>query len=161
MGFISVHVPFLGFLVASFFIQGLEAVSCPKHWYMFEDFCYGFFKEKLTWNEAESECATYGKDGHLASIHSEREMAFLSSALLMNYAERFRIWIGLYKLPGGKTRFRWQDHSRGEYIPWAPHQPSNCKQNQNCVELYATDYKHWNDQFCDVEQPYLCKMSLV
>ncbi|XP_026579428.1 C-type lectin lectoxin-Thr1-like, partial [Pseudonaja textilis] len=107
-----------------------------------------------------SECITYGRDGHLASIHSDREMEFVSSALLMNYAEKFRIWIGLYKLPGGRTRFRWQDHSRGEYIPWAVNQPSNCKRRQNCVELYTSDYKGWNDQFCDVEQPYLCKMSL-
>ncbi|XP_070803946.1 C-type lectin lectoxin-Thr1-like [Pituophis catenifer annectens] len=160
MGFASFCVSFLGFLVASFFIQGLEASTCPKHWYMFEDFCYALFKEKLTWNEAEADCNTYGKNGHLASILSEREMAFLSSALRTNFEKTYRIWIGLYKIRGGKTRFRWSDHAKTQEIFWAHGQPSNCKKKQNCVELYTNDYKSWNDQFCEIEQPYLCKTPL-
>ncbi|XP_060545291.1 C-type lectin lectoxin-Thr1-like [Pantherophis guttatus] len=54
MGFASFCVPFLGFLVASFFIQGLEAVSCPLNWFLYEQHCYGFFENKLTWNNAET-----------------------------------------------------------------------------------------------------------
>ncbi|XP_060544631.1 snaclec flavocetin-A subunit beta-like [Pantherophis guttatus] len=102
MGFASFCVPFLGFLVASFFIQGLEAVSCPLNWFLYEQHCYGFFENKLTWNDAETECSSHGKHAHLASILSKREMDTISSALLTGYEKLFKIWIGLYKIPNGK-----------------------------------------------------------
>ncbi|XP_013920086.1 PREDICTED: C-type Lectin CRL-like [Thamnophis sirtalis] len=87
-------------------------------------------------------------------------MNSISSSMLTGYEENFRIWIGLYKIRGGKLRLRWLDASVVSYTPWARNQPSNCKRNQKCVELYANDYKAWNDQFCNIEQPYLCKMPM-
>ncbi|XP_032076961.1 uncharacterized protein LOC116511202 [Thamnophis elegans] len=106
----SFRVSLFGFLVASFIIQGLEAISCPRHWFMFENFCYGFFQEELSWYDAEA-------------------------------------------------RFRWVDESAKEYFPWTPKQPSKCKKKQNCVELYADEYRRWNNRVCEVEQPYLCKTN--
>ncbi|XP_058047695.1 regenerating islet-derived protein 4-like [Ahaetulla prasina] len=138
--------------------QSLEGVSCPLNWFLFEQHCYGFFQNKLTWNDAETECSSHGKHAHLASILSKREMETISSALLTKYEESFKIWIGLYKVPGGKTRFRWLDASLVDYIPWAQSQPSTYK--GNCVELYGKDYKYWSLQFCCLKQPYLCKMAL-
>ncbi|XP_070803943.1 C-type lectin lectoxin-Thr1-like [Pituophis catenifer annectens] len=160
MGFASFRVPFLGFLVASFFIQGLEAVSCPLNWFLYEQHCYGFFENKLSWNDAETECSSHGKHAHLASILSEREMNSIASAILTNYGEAYRTWIGMYKVRGGKIRMRWVDASVADYMPWAQNQPSNCQERQNCVELYSNDYKVWNDQFCEMKLAYLCKMAV-
>ncbi|XP_070610648.1 regenerating islet-derived protein 4-like [Erythrolamprus reginae] len=160
MGVASFHLPFWGFLVASFFIQDLEAVSCPVSWHLFEQHCYGFFAEKLSWSDAETECTSYGRKSHLASILNEREMDSIASSLLTNQKERFRVWIGLYKLKGSRNRVRWVDASVVEYLPWAPRQPSSCQDRQNCIELYADDYRAWNDQYCDVKQAYICKMGM-
>ncbi|XP_026581859.1 regenerating islet-derived protein 4-like, partial [Pseudonaja textilis] len=81
---------------------GLEAVSCPNRWFLFEQNCYGFFETKLSWNDAETECTSFGNKAHLASILTKREMDTISSSLLTNYAESFRVWIGMYKIRGGK-----------------------------------------------------------
>ncbi|XP_070803945.1 regenerating islet-derived protein 4-like [Pituophis catenifer annectens] len=160
MGFASFCVPFLGFLVASFFIQGLEAVSCPLNWFLYEQHCYGFFENKLTWNDAEIECSSHGKHAHLASIHTEREMETISSVILTGYKELFKIWIGMFKVPGkkGKIRMKWVDESVADYIPWAPSEPS--KNDWRCVQLHDSDYKYWSLQFCEKKQPYLCKMEV-
>uniref|UniRef100_A0A670ZCG3 C-type lectin domain-containing protein n=1 Tax=Pseudonaja textilis TaxID=8673 RepID=A0A670ZCG3_PSETE len=90
------------------FRMDLETVSCPLDWFLYEQHCYGFFKDHLTWNDAETECATFGKWSHLASILSEREMDTISSYLLTNYAESFRIWIGLYKIKGANVSRSWE-----------------------------------------------------
>ncbi|XP_063164853.1 C-type mannose receptor 2-like [Candoia aspera] len=141
MGFISsFHLPLLGFLAASFFIQGLEAQDCPKNWFKFERHCYGFYKTQLSWNDAETDCHSYGKDGHLASILSEQEMKSISSALLTNHEVLYKVWVGMYAQKGGKSkRMRWTDNSVVDYIPWAPRQPSNCYGKQHCVELFAQE----------------------
>ncbi|KAG8138543.1 putative C-type lectin 7 protein, partial [Naja naja] len=107
----------------------MEGVSCPNKWFLFEENCYGFFETKLSWNDAEA---------HLATILNKREMDTISSSLLTNYVESFRVWIGMYKIRGGKTRVRWIDASIAEYVPWTVDQPSDCHGTQNCVELYTT-----------------------
>ncbi|XP_070610653.1 killer cell lectin-like receptor subfamily B member 1B allele B [Erythrolamprus reginae] len=139
MGAASFHVSLLGFLVALLFIQGLEAVSCPKNWFLFEQHCYGFFKEKLSWNDAETECTSYGNYAHLASILNKRDMAIVSSAILTGYSEKFKIWIGLYKLEAGRKRFRWLDAALVAYTPWDPSQrPST---GMDCAQLSSQELR--------------------
>ncbi|XP_058047420.1 regenerating islet-derived protein 4-like [Ahaetulla prasina] len=85
-------------------------------------------------------------------------METISSVLLTGYEELFKIWIGLYKMVGGKKRFKWVDASVVEYTPWGLFEPSH--KNGNCAQIYGNDYNYWSLQICTTRQPYLCKMAL-
>ncbi|XP_070611089.1 C-type lectin-like [Erythrolamprus reginae] len=159
MGFTSFHVSFLGFLVASFFIQGLEAKTCPKDWFEHEQSCYKFFPGRKAWHEAEAHCKSFDQSAHLASVHTERAMDMISSVICASHSGS-GVWIGLYKLRGKELRMRWTDRTPVHYLPWAPKEPSGAKDKENCVELYAHDYTIWNDHHCDLEKPYVCKFIL-
>ena len=70
---------------------------------------YESFKEKLTWYEAESSCATKG--GHLPSISSEEENFKLS------YVAKGMYWVGGRAVADGV--WKWSDGSQwGVYSNW-------------------------------------------
>ena len=62
-------------LAAASFASAVETsttcVACPGGWYGFNDACYKFFPERLTWKDAEAKCV--GQEAHLVSIHSQEE----------------------------------------------------------------------------------------
>ncbi|XP_067324507.1 C-type lectin lectoxin-Thr1-like [Anolis sagrei] len=154
------HFTLLGLLLISFISQ-VSSITCPLNWFSHEQFCYYFSRTPLNWYDAETDCRTYGKTSHLASILSDRELRAVSSSLQIHYDEIYQIWIGLSSSSRGKYRlWRWADNSAVDYLPWADLQPSNCYKRQNCVELYGKDYMTWNDEDCEVKQPYLCKLAL-
>jgi hypothetical protein len=65
--------------------------ACPSGWKLFDGHCYqvveGDVQLSATWAEAEKDCNIKG--GHLASVHSAAENAFISS---LNSG--FNLWIG-------------------------------------------------------------------
>jgi hypothetical protein len=61
--------------------------SCPSGWQEFGGHCYLLLPKIETWENAEMDC--YSKGGHLASVHSAAENAFIHN--LQPYAQ---LWLG-------------------------------------------------------------------
>ena len=55
----------------------LPGFSCDPGYLLYKDFCYHFDTEHtFHWQEAESYCAS--QSGHLASLHDQAELSFLT-----------------------------------------------------------------------------------
>ena len=66
-----------------------------------------------------------------------------------------------YLHSGSKAPFLWvTDNKKPSLKLWANGEPNNVKGQEHCVELYMNYGKlndgKWNDNRCDLEQPYIC-----
>ncbi len=61
--------------------------NCPDGWEEFEEHCYQYRAENVTWSEANADCILAG--GHLSSVHSQAENDFISIFNGIHY-----IWLG-------------------------------------------------------------------
>ena len=130
---------------------------CEDGWESFENSCYKLNHETKDWITAESECASRG--AHLASIHSDEEMTFIST--LQFPAAVMNVWIGGHRVGNA---FVWNDGSDFNYGNWHPNEPNDSGGREDCVEFFhypgkQNNYK-WNDIPCDVTnrvEGYLCK----
>ena len=98
-------------------------------------------------------------DAHLASIHSEEEMNFVS--MLYNLTDEGYIWIGGQR---DGQMFRWTDSSPFIYDNWAIGTPDNEFGNEDCIFFYFEPsknyHKKWNDEQCNAfvfMNAYICK----
>ncbi|XP_026546861.1 C-type lectin BpLec-like isoform X2 [Notechis scutatus] len=149
----------LGILINNPFL-GAKAASCPRNWLQKQGNCYGYFDEKLSWDEAEFECQTFGPGCHLASILSIQESALMSVYIRDKQQSRSHVWIGLRDI-SGRRRWRWADESTYNYQAWLPYQPDNSQKNEHCVEVtYFSNFKLWNDGKCTGRNAYICKYQL-
>ena len=67
-------------------------------------------------------------------------------------------WIGLSDLVS-KGNFAWH-HSNtplGDYTNWAPEQPDNTKNTEDCVHLLHDNDWKWNDVNCDAPKTGQCQ----
>ena len=98
--------------------------------------------------EAIADCAALG--GHLATITSEAEQAFVTTL-----AGR-ELWIGLFQGPTENDWF-WSTGERFEFAAWAANQPDDFQGNEDCAQLWGGGL--WNDRACTSRLPYLCEID--
>lgn len=55
--------------------------------------------------------------------------------------------------------FEWTDHSPFDYAFWAPGEPNNWGNGEDCVEMTLWD-KTWNDDNCNTAFPFICQSYL-
>ncbi|XP_063180850.1 C-type lectin-like [Chroicocephalus ridibundus] len=139
--------------------DGGQTADCPKNWIQYRGSCYGYFNTRMTWAEAEEECNRYGPMGHLASIHSEG-----AAMVLARYVDKemkgVNTWIGLQDEEHTR-KWKWSDDSTYNYERWAPGQPNNLWDREDCVVLDAySGFKLWHDYPCDDKFPFLCRHQL-
>jgi hypothetical protein len=127
---------------------------CPG--LVFEDSCYEFFGEPVPWSEAEARCVAWG--GHLASVESPEEDAFLGAwpALVgLPFLEGSGLWLG-----GSDARreydFRWWDGRTLGFAGWATGQPNNGV-GVDCVEKRNDGTQRWYDRRCTDSERYVCE----
>ena len=106
----------------------------------------------MIWNDAENFCSQSG--AHLASIHSEQEVAFIQS--LLGPSWRGQPWIGGQR--NGST-FEWIDGSTFDFNNWNPNEPNNFGGQENCIHIYTRNGK-WNDIRCNGKLTFVCKRQL-
>ncbi|KAM6292922.1 C-type Lectin CRL-like [Porphyrio hochstetteri] len=110
-----------------------RGTNCPQNWHYYRGSCYGYFIERRTWAEAESECQRYGPRGRLASIHSQGASRVLAQ-YVASQRDRDNTWIGL-RDEEHIRRWKWSDDSVFDYTNWAPGQPNNLGDREDCVVL--------------------------
>ncbi|XP_029448448.1 regenerating islet-derived protein 4-like [Rhinatrema bivittatum] len=132
--------------------------SCPPGWFYYKSNCYGYFRFKTNWFDAEFECQAYGHGAHLASILDSAEASIIASHILA-YQKNQPVWIGLHD-PEQNRRWKWNDGSMYNYRSWRANQPDNTQNNEYCVELSCSDvFLKWNDYNCNTANHFICKFK--
>nr|XP_006816218.1 PREDICTED: uncharacterized protein LOC102809517 [Saccoglossus kowalevskii] len=133
-------------------------IGCSTGWVGFEDNCFlpvyrtGSYNRK-TWSAARASCVTMGAD--LASFHSaEEENYVILNSQIENTWDGF--WIGLNDRMD-ETGFEWSDGSPLEHINWNEGEPNDVN-NEDCVEMFFSTERGWNDLHCDQKKSWVCKI---
>ncbi|XP_044179134.1 macrophage mannose receptor 1-like [Acropora millepora] len=108
----------------------------------------------MSWQEALQECRRT-RGGDLVSIHSASENIFIKSNITRRSSQSF--WIGLNDL-GLESSFKWSDGSPVQYTNYKPREPNDFFKQEDCVEMLK-DSATWNDNHCNRQNPYICKIS--
>ncbi|XP_042323662.1 C-type Lectin CRL-like [Sceloporus undulatus] len=152
----SFHLLLWGLLATSYFMYGSGAFTCPDGWFSLADKCYGLFKKKLKWDEAEVACQALKKNSHLASIMTEPEGNLIGRFLLDKDIQPEGVWIGLADR-NDTGEFRWTDKSAVSYMNWGPGSSLEYLKGSACAFLNSGyDYAQWLDAVCDLKMYYLC-----
>ncbi|XP_074624200.1 uncharacterized protein LOC141882148 isoform X4 [Acropora palmata] len=133
-------------------------IICPRGWILWNSMCYYFSSDslssKMSWQEALQACRRT-RGGDLVSIHSASENIFINSKIFRRSSRKF--WIGLNDL-GLESSFKWSDGSPVQYTKYAFRQPDDFFKQEDCVEFLKYSAT-WNDNHCNRQNPYICKIS--
>ncbi|XP_036608800.1 C-type lectin domain family 4 member F-like isoform X3 [Trichosurus vulpecula] len=131
----------------------------PEGWKLHDGNIYYFSSEKKSWAEAQQSCVS--KNSNLTSVTSQEEQAFFSRTITTPY------WIGLTD-KGSEGTWHWVDGN--PYNPsknarfWRANQPDNWDQGkgltEDCVHVLPGDLRSWNDENCNFNHQWICKISL-
>ncbi|KAG2466118.1 MRC1 protein, partial [Polypterus senegalus] len=114
-----------------------QTAICPPGWNSFNKKCYWFVSNPgllTSWYEAQEKCYRVG--ANLVMIKSQAEQYFIDS-YLSDFIQN-------------------QDF----IVTWAPGQPDNWQDDEDCILLYGTDNHspgYFNDQNCNGANPFICK----
>ncbi|XP_038048031.1 echinoidin-like [Patiria miniata] len=154
--------------------------SCPAFFTSFGDSCYRFFGEVLPWGEAEAHCRQYfspvGTQGHLVSIHSDAENAFIyelwrsskivPSSVSGSYNRFDSVWTGLNDI-SVEGNYQWSDNSPVRYKMWAGQEPNGSNEKDDCIHMMDIHGQGipgaWNDIDCGHNGglPFICKLKMT
>uniref|UniRef100_A0A670J5X8 C-type lectin-like n=1 Tax=Podarcis muralis TaxID=64176 RepID=A0A670J5X8_PODMU len=168
MGFVTKFSLYLLGILVSSSIPGAKTSSCPRDWMQNQGNCYAYFDFKMSWEDAEIECQSYGRGTHLASILTEKEAALVAKHIATYQKNPSNVWIGLQD-PRQNGRWRWPDGSVYKfdegYKSWYPTTPDDWAPYEHCVELLyfpetVYSFVKWNDRNCNQLNSYICKKKL-
>ncbi|GFS13678.1 C-type lectin [Elysia marginata] len=140
--------------------------ECHTGWKLFQGYCYGLAKERLSWSEAQNICSAYG--GSLAEIHSQAEHDFVKS-MLINASisnEADGVWIGgsdifmegSWEWVGSKIPIL-------EYTNWGQNEPNSIVgyNREDCLCMWKDLGWAWNDESCVTNNVlyFMCQTRLV
>ena len=158
--------------------------NCPPDFVGFEGYCFQLVQERMTWDDAESACKSMGDGFNLASIHNDREAAFVTTMVVdIPDGNMTDPWIGLNDI-ADESFWMWSDRTLYRYGHWAPGQPdgyngvgntiiiiliafkstANFVQDQNCVKVdgykeSTTAVGYWDDDNCTATKSFICKVA--
>uniref|UniRef100_A0A8D0G165 C-type lectin domain-containing protein n=1 Tax=Sphenodon punctatus TaxID=8508 RepID=A0A8D0G165_SPHPU len=136
-----------GFLISNPFLGAVGADTCAREWLQYQGNCYGYFDEKMTWEEAEIECQSYARGAHLASVLTRAETLVVAQHISTYQVDLSDVWIGLHDIRQvSNGKWRWADESSYNYQVWMTGTPNNVGK--------------WNDASCKKQNSYICKHEL-
>uniref|UniRef100_H2ZZU4 E-selectin n=1 Tax=Latimeria chalumnae TaxID=7897 RepID=H2ZZU4_LATCH len=115
---------------------------------------YHYSNFNMTWVEARNWCQTHFTD--MVAIQNMEENTYLNENVPFN---RRYYWIGIRKINSTWTWIGTNKKLSKEAQNWAPKEPNNKKNNEDCVEIYIKREKNtgkWNDERCGKEKAALC-----
>ncbi|XP_063109710.1 E-selectin [Cavia porcellus] len=115
---------------------------------------YNVSTEPMTYEEARAFCQQ--RYTHLVAIQNKEEIEYLNSRL--SYSKSY-YWIGIRKINNVWIWEGTQKPLTDETENWAPGEPNNKQQDEDCVEIYIRrdkDAGMWNDEPCSKKKLALC-----
>ncbi|XP_004464219.2 E-selectin isoform X2 [Dasypus novemcinctus] len=115
---------------------------------------YNVSTETMTYDEASEYCQQ--RYTHLVAIQNKDEIEYLNS--ILNYSPSY-YWMGIRKVNGVWIWVGTKKPLSNEAENWAPGEPNNKQNNEDCVEIYIKREKDtgmWNDERCSKKKLALC-----
>ncbi|GAB6021415.1 hypothetical protein CHUAL_004024 [Chamberlinius hualienensis] len=146
-----------------------DDVNCTENWPRYGRSCYEVSNEIASYDEADIACQRNG--GYLATIKTEGTFSFIKSIIYAdrrwkNMTERqiqvvlreqnnkvswvIDTWIGARFIDG---EWKNSDGTLVSYTNWAPGEPFNVRNKEDCVKLG----NNWNDVQCDLRHGFMCR----
>jgi hypothetical protein len=115
------------------------------------------------WNAANDDAGSRtqcGVEGHLVTITSPAEQAFVASLYNQSKVQAIGAWIGLndFQEEGVYEWVKADDESSNSFTAWDPNEPNNAGESEDCGMLVASTFG-WNDNRCEVELPYVIEFD--
>jgi len=141
-----------------YFDAGLS--HCLPSWIAFEASCYKLFTDLK--ERASSKQVCNDNSAHLVTIESAEKQTFIYEKFLAGPDSK-DYWIGLTDADV-ENDWKWCDGRKlTMYTNWAPGQPNNYNNNQDCVAIrkgrfFDTDYDgEWHDDACTDKKGFICE----
>ncbi len=132
-------------------IELCEHCKAAKH----NGHIYVLFTEKCSWFDAYSHCDALG--GHLATITSEEEQAFVASYMeALDTTALAYTWLGGYS---DGNNWHWVTDEAFEYTNWNAGEPNNTSGREWIVHIYPGAAYKWNDGTPMGLLAYLCEFE--
>ncbi|XP_028447342.1 galactose-specific lectin nattectin-like [Perca flavescens] len=131
------------------------AASCPSGWTQLGSRCFAFYNQAKTWADAEFLCR--GAGGHLASIRSAEEHAFLKNYINQVTGTQKTSWIGGTDAVQLFT-WLWTDRSHFTYKSWNAGEPNNYGGAEFCIVMNWGG-ANWNDWGCNKQASFVCSKN--
>ncbi|KAM5237482.1 E-selectin [Ctenodactylus gundi] len=115
---------------------------------------YNASTETMTYDEASAYCQQ--RYTHLVAIQNKEEIKYLNSILRKSSSY---YWIGIRKVNNVWIWVGTQKPLTEEAKNWAPGEPNNRQNDEDCVEIYIQrerDAGMWNDERCSHRKHALC-----
>ncbi|MGH0191889.1 UNVERIFIED_CONTAM: hypothetical protein FKN15_001379 [Acipenser sinensis] len=122
-------------------------------WYKVGSSCVKYFSTPMTFAHAESYCRDQVSGGHLVVIDSEATNERISC--ITNKYNDHRTWVGGFHLFKSQ-KYIWTDGSKWNYSNWAPGEPNNQNNKEDCIEINYNGPGKWNDHDCNSKMPFIC-----
>uniref|UniRef100_A0A2R8P230 E-selectin n=1 Tax=Callithrix jacchus TaxID=9483 RepID=A0A2R8P230_CALJA len=138
-------------MIASQFLSALTFVLLIKEsgaW------SYNTSAETMTYDEASAYCQR--RYTHLVAIQNKEEIEYLNS--ILSYSPSY-YWIGIRKVNNVWVWVGTQKPLTEAARNWAPGEPNNKQNDEDCVEIYIKrdkDVGMWNDERCSKKKLALC-----
>uniref|UniRef100_A0A2K5RP01 E-selectin n=1 Tax=Cebus imitator TaxID=2715852 RepID=A0A2K5RP01_CEBIM len=138
-------------MIASQFLSALTLVLLIKEsgaW------SYNTSTETMTYDEASAYCQQ--RYTHLVAIQNKEEIEYLNS--ILSYSPSY-YWIGIRKVNNVWVWVGTQKPLTEAARNWAPGEPNNKQNDEDCVEIYIKrdkDVGMWNDESCSKKKLALC-----
>uniref|UniRef100_A0A2K6F0U8 E-selectin n=1 Tax=Propithecus coquereli TaxID=379532 RepID=A0A2K6F0U8_PROCO len=134
--------------------QLLSALTCVLLIKESGAWSYNASTETMTYEEASEYCKQ--RYTHLVAIQNKEEIEYLNS--ILSYSPSY-YWIGIRKINNVWTWVGTKKPLTKEATNWAPGEPNNKQNEEDCVEIYIRREKDtgmWNDERCSKKKHALC-----
>lgn len=131
-----------------------ETRECQQGWSKYENRCFKFINERLTWDVAETVCQmSYG--ANLATVQSETHQAWLSSL-----AGRKAYWIGL----SDNTETGYWSFSNGEALRYSNWKSGGERVKRNLSRKHCVivdKRRKWRNKICSKRKArFVCELDI-
>ncbi|XP_051528707.1 collectin-12-like [Myxocyprinus asiaticus] len=135
-------------------VMDAQAAGCPLGWLRFEDRCYFFHIEPLSFDSAQQYCNNMSSSMVIIGDVEEQRWLHLQTVGRGNF------WLGLTDRQEENV-WRWVDGSEPVFTKWRPGQPNNWshghEQGEDCAGI--THGGQWNDFYCDERHSLICEKA--
>ncbi|XP_032063739.1 C-type lectin domain family 6 member A-like [Aythya fuligula] len=138
---------------------------CPEGWRPFQESCYYFSGDQMSWDESQQNCSGMGSQLVVINTEAEQEFLFRSLKGLVTNTYETKYYIGLSAHKTGQ--WQWVDWTPYKKMAtfWKPGEP-NLLFAEKCAAIHVkgnTDsntYSNWNNILCSTRCYRICELAV-